>query len=237
MVYKPRQIPAPYDRIVAQLIKEDEHAKFDDSHEALRRQTYAQRILDEFWKEIRKYDGPAAEFRSKVLTPILQRQLYGIDENYTPSVREAINGGPGDLTIKQATSLYLGDDPTHPGWIPTYRRNLVYVTEPRWHLGVVLGKYKCGDHNTYISLRAHQDVLDDHIRKEAMTKAEQPEDEDGELDGTEDDRPRRTPFFTEAEVEMIVLERLDDFFAGELLYVVGQLILGIVAYPLLTIFD
>ena len=219
VIYKTHQIPAPYDRIVAQLITEDEHAKIDASHEALRRQTYAQRVLDEFWKEIRKYNGPAIAFCSKVLTPILMRQLFAVDENYTPSVRESINGGPGNPTIEQVTSFYLSEDPTDPDWIPSYRRNLVYLAEPRWHLGIVMGKYVCGDAKIYATLRAHQDVLDAHIREAAETKEEMSED----VDSTEGEEPVPVPPLNITEVQMIFHERLNEFFAPELMLVVSLL--------------
>jgi hypothetical protein len=110
-----KQIPAPYDRIVAQLIREDEHGKCNRGHEALRRQSYVQRVLDTFWLEIDLYDGDSVAFRSKALTPLLQRQLWGVEENYSPSVREVVRNGKGTPNIAQVTTFYLHDDPTDPG--------------------------------------------------------------------------------------------------------------------------
>jgi len=43
-------IPAPYDRIVAQMISEDCYATIHSEHEAVRRQSYAIETLEEFCK-------------------------------------------------------------------------------------------------------------------------------------------------------------------------------------------
>jgi hypothetical protein len=225
VIYNVHQIPAPYDRILSQLLLEDQHANIDASHEALRRQTYAQRVLDDFWKEIKKYDGPPAKFRSKVLSPILQRHLFGIEDNYAPAVRHSINGGPGNPTIAQVTKLYLGDDPADPEWIPTYRRNMLFIPEARWHLGIIQRKYRLGDTLPYMAIRSHQDYLDQCIRQENEQKGHQEDeamdDVESSENGSDDETPTAPPPLKEAEVQMIVYERLEDFFTVELAQVVG----------------
>jgi hypothetical protein len=90
------EIPAPYDRIVSQLIAEDIHGVGYDSHESRRRQTYAREVLDEFGAELqamKHIQFERGQFRSTVLTPILQRQLGGVHDAYTPFVRAAISSG------------------------------------------------------------------------------------------------------------------------------------------------
>lgn len=221
VVYNIRQIPAPYDRILSQLIHEDQHANTDGSHEALRRQTYAQRVLDDFWQEIKKYDGPPVKFRSKVLSPILQRQLFGIEDNYGPAVRNSIAGGPVTPTIAQVTKLYLGDDPADPDWIPVYRRNMVYIPEARWHLGIIQGKYMLGDARPYATIRSHQDYLDQTMRDEADLEDEEMDDVQGSNDGSDNGEPTPPPPLKKAEVQMLMYERLEDFFTAELAQVVG----------------
>ena len=142
------QVPAPYDRIISQLILEDEHAEEDYGHEAGRWQSYARRVLNFLWKEIRGFDEKfdKKESRPKSLTPILQRQLEGAEDNYSPSVRDSVSTEEGKTpTIEQATHFYLRDDPAHPRWILNFRRNIIYIPEARWHLGTLLGAHAVGD--------------------------------------------------------------------------------------------
>jgi hypothetical protein len=102
-VYHPKDIPAPYDRIIAQLIAEDKHGDGDKSHDSLHRQAYARRVLDAFWYEINGYAGRPIDFRSTVLTPLLQRQLRGVEDSYGPSVQAAV----GDPNTQWALENFL----------------------------------------------------------------------------------------------------------------------------------
>jgi hypothetical protein len=212
-------VPAPYDRIVAQLIAEDIHAKTDSGHEVLRRQTYAQVVLDKFWKEIKGYKGEAVNFRSKVLTPILQRQLWGVEENYGPALRLAVAGAPKNPTIAQATQFYLENDPTDPDWIPTFRRNLIYIPEARWHLGFVLGNYTVDDVTAYDSVRKNVDQIYKSMQKIAAIRAR------NKAAGKAAVKPKPTedtevPELGILETYIIFSEHLDDFFEPELKRVV-----------------
>jgi len=54
ITYSKYEIPAPYDRIVSQLIAEDMHAMGHDTHESRRRQTYAVKTLDTFGDELKE---------------------------------------------------------------------------------------------------------------------------------------------------------------------------------------
>jgi len=205
---KEYKIPAPYDRVVAQLSLEDEHARYFNGHEAIRRQSYAIKVLNEFAKEITNYKGPAVAFRSRVLTPILQRHRLGIEDTYGPSVRKAIlHGREGDVTIGMATEFYLGEDPTDPGYIPTYRRNLVYVPMVRWHLGVIMGVRPVGNELSYEHVLSNSDALMKSLHDEE-SGAEASDDEDG------------IPKFTKYDVQVVVFEKIDTFFTDELASVV-----------------
>ena len=84
--------------------------------------------------------GPiTSAWQSKVLTPILQRQLQGVSDAYTPSIDAGVgpdendddnnNSVEGELTIAAVTKFYLATDPVHPDCIPFYVRNLVYNRE------------------------------------------------------------------------------------------------------------
>lgn len=169
----------------------------DLGYEAQRRMSFAQIILTALKAELTTYfahaDADPAAFRSYVLTPLLQRQLWGVEENYEPMVRAAVSNGSGDPTIEQATDFYLGEDPCNPSWIQTYRRNLVYIPEARWHLGIVLGTCAIGNAKAYRLVREHTDEIEPSPRTEAGF-----------------------PPFNAAEVSVIVLERLQSFFDPEL---------------------
>jgi len=137
---KTTRIPVPYARIVHQFLLEDQHGKVDTGHESLRRWTYAQKMLDEFGKELDAFEGTEAQFRSESLTPVLQRQLKGVPDDCARFIRNAIAPHDAKPTISQVTSFYLGLDPLDPIHIPSYRRNLVYIREARWHLAILMGK-------------------------------------------------------------------------------------------------
>jgi hypothetical protein len=203
------RIPAPYNRIVSQLSLEMKHAEceIDKSHEARRRESYAKRTLDLFGKEVMTYNGPPAAFRSKILTPILQRQLWGVTDVYTPALRSAIASGDDDIpTILDMTTFYLTEDPADAELIPNFRQTLIYCPEVRWHLGHVLGYITIGDPVTYKKIRANQDIL-----AADLTRLNEDDPE-----GEEEILP-----FSAAEVRVIVDERLEEFFKPELESVVS----------------
>ena len=120
VVYKNRFIPSAYTWVIHQLSTEVLHGDRNRAHEAQRRASYAQRVLNAVGEELDSHsdlevDGPeAASWRSIVLTPILQRHLYGIPDSYTPAIyRTLLPPGPGInpdriLTISDVTRFYLG---------------------------------------------------------------------------------------------------------------------------------
>lgn len=198
MVWTKREIPVIYVQLVCQLLLEDLHGETDPSHESLRRQSYARQVLDAAAKDIRQYKGPGAKFRSKILTPILQRYLRGVPDGYTPSIRAAIAEGEGEPTIADATQFYLAEDPVDPTHIPHYRRNLIHIVESRWYLGVLLGKIKLDSATDFKRIRSNHDEVMGALA-----------DESDQEDDEEDDRPLS---FSKTEVEIIVDEGLDEFF-------------------------
>ena len=196
---KKQKIPVQYARIVHQLTLEDAHGEIDMGHESLRRRTYAQMTLDMFGRELDFRRGPLATFRSKVLSPILQRQLRGIPDAYSPSIRKAIvQRSGGAPTISQVTTMYLGNDPLDPRCIPSYRRNLVYVREALWHLGILMKKNKVGDVKLYGRYLDHHDLIMDSLR------------------GSPSPGTRAIPPFREYEVATLVIAGIDSFFEKEL---------------------
>ena len=204
VVYQEKKhILAPYDRILCQLIAEDNHGDIDPSHEAVRRRIYAQRVLDEFAIEFTSFKGQDVEFRSRVLTPILQRQLNGIPDAYLPYVSRAIGRGIDHPTLSQAANFYMGVDPTNPCWIPTYRYNMVFIPEMRWHLGIVMKAFELGDGSGFNKVRVDQDELGSGIEKDCNWGA-----------------GSGVPRFTVAMARVVRGERLHAFFDQELRQVV-----------------
>jgi hypothetical protein len=212
-------IPAPYDRILAQLLAENAHAQHDHAHEAYRRQAFVQRVLNEFHMEARKYSGSRRAWRPRTLTPILARQFLGVDENYGPSVAAAVGQGNKNPTIAQATEFYLKMDLTNPRWILNFRRNLVHIPEARWHLGIVLGVNAIGGRRDYDRVQRNQDRLTMHFQ--ALAKANGPPMPEPLNTDKSDNEPEPMnvddfPPYSKAEVEVITSERLEVFFAEEL---------------------
>jgi hypothetical protein len=169
-------------------------------------------------------------WRSKVLTPILQRQLQGIPDPYAPAIHTAISNCSRDddddvyedgededandvVTISDATKFYLGTDPLDPSNLPTFRRNLVYIREVRWYLqmlfenGNLLSDRKCFDRSIN-----NQDYLINTVDDDEIDEDEE-EDEEEEDDGV--------PLLSSAEASTIYFEHLEEFFKEELERVVS----------------
>lgn len=208
------QIPAPYDRIVSQLMAESMHGQRDGGHESRRREDYAQKVLDKFGGELRQFKDPPVTFRSKVLTPILQRQVAGIHDAYTPTVRAGVNlmkeiRTQGEPTIRDATRLYLEVDPTNPIFIRSYRRNLLFLPEPRWHLGIVMrGLASSGQEavDQINKVRVNHDIIEDNVK----------------VEGRKDVDKNGVYLLNEVEIKAIIDEGLEDFFQEELQQVVSN---------------
>lgn len=197
-----RYVPVPYDRIVSQLIHEALHGEIDKSHEARRRQEYALRVLNAFGDEIYPRKGQWASFRPKSLTPILQRQLWGVEDCYAPSVQDAVASSSKFPTISDATRFYLADDPTDPAFCATYLRNICYVTLARWHLAILLGKVAVGDEDAYVTFRENTDSM---VQQLVDAGDDQDDGDDMEVPG-----------FRQEEVIVIMEEHLSSFFVDEL---------------------
>ena len=207
--YTEKWIPVPYARLVQQFTYEDKHGREDGGHEAVRRMNYAQRMLEAFGKELEGYKGAQEDFRSKVLNPVLQRQLRGLPDSYAPPLIDYMSGKAySKVTLANATAFYLSVDPLDPGCIPSYRRNLVYIREARWHLLVLKKEIKVGSAQKFNwSIGNHELILD------AL------ENDDEIEEGPEDDADP-VPRLGFTEVLTILYEGLTTYFAKELLRVV-----------------
>ena len=180
VAWKSRYIQIPYYRLFQQLYAEVRHGDKNSAHEAQRRGSYARRVMEAFGEELEVHKELASQgtvasaWRSKVLTPILQRQLQGVPDAYAPSLEAGLgkgDGGGGDdddddddddegkLTISDVTEFYLGSDPLHPDNKKFYVRNLVYIREMRWHLAISLGKQKLESSEFFKQTLDNQDFL------------------------------------------------------------------------------
>ena len=217
-------IPAPYDRVVAQLILEVTHGDDHDSHESRRRACYAAQTLDAFGDELKslkdqvtsvKVDGVKGyaltpTFRSKVLTPILQRQRVGIHDAYTPFVRAGINNRVRRLSFQDVTDFYLKVDPVDPIYIISYRRNLLYQPDARWHLGVLM---KGGIEDEEEAAEYYNMVRENHDKVLASIG----DDSRGGVDS------RGVSLLNAVEINVIIDEGIEEFFQEELDAVVRYL--------------
>jgi hypothetical protein len=208
--FKTRYIPTPYVRIMHQLYHEYYHAGDCPIYEAQRRGSYAARVLDAFGVELDgcsdlETDGPhAGKWHSAVLTPILQRQIYGIPDTVASWVHHGIlhilygppaegNNNDRDLTISDITRFYLATDPLDPNIIPTLRQNLIWTREARWHLAVLLGSVDTYDQKHFLLTVEHQDAL-----------LESP--------GQAGDQETGIPPFSPLEASVLVREKLRKFY-------------------------
>jgi hypothetical protein len=174
-------------------------------NKAARRQAYAQQVLDAFARELKVIDDNSASamalFQSSVLTPILQRQKAGLPDAYSPTVHTGIKQSLGPPTITEATIFYLGEDPTIPELIPYYWRNLLYIPEALWHLGIVIGSVSLPDPDDTAAYYSR--VMEDHDSiMAALTTVPNKFYEDG------------TPHFTRAEIVAILLGGTRAFLRG-----------------------
>ena len=203
--WKKLKVPLIYVQLVAQLVAEDLHGGHNTGHEALRRQSYARRLLDHVGNEFRtefnkwkKFFKPC-DIRFKTLNPVLQRYFRGVPDGYTPSVRSAISGSDRP-TIRDVTMFYLAVDPCDPDLVPCYRRNLLYIPESRWHLAVILGIARLDSVEHFDRVRVNHDNIMEELALEGATDT---------ADGEESK-------LNEVEVRAILDEGLEDFFKDQL---------------------
>ena len=74
-----------------------DHGHLSGAYEAQRHWSYVVQVMNAFGDELMEQrqlenDGPhAPAWRSKVLTPILQRQLNGVSDVYAPALRVGVS--------------------------------------------------------------------------------------------------------------------------------------------------
>lgn len=205
--WKVLKVPLIYIQLICQLLTEEDHGKYNSGHEAVRRQSYASRVLDEvakeFKKEFKDWKSNPSGIRFRVLNHILQRYYRGIPDSYTPVVCGAI-AGPREPTIRDVTCFYLLKDPVDLKLIPHYCRNLLFNPESRWFLAVLYGKVHVKDVGHFNKVRVNHDNVMEVLRDE---------DESETMFGEQS-------FLREVEVRAIFDEGLEEYFEAYLKEVV-----------------
>lgn len=178
--------------------------------------------------QVQVFDGPLATFRSAILSPILARQRRGVPGIYKLAVCDSVGEVRENVTLREATRFYLGDDPTDPRLVPKYRAGIIRTQEARWHLATVLKVAKVGDAEFYDDVDIRQTNLVHALCMEPQGPTG-PCYEDGEIlpdyEGTlpeEGEIPPEPPVMPEGvlfpcEVEILVWSRVEGFFRPELM--------------------
>ena len=100
------------------------------THNCLGRAVYLQEVMDEFAEELKAAFMVVPErWRSRVLNPLLQRQLRGVSDHEPAAVKSEV----GD-TLEASAAFYLTHDPLNPNLTNKLVRNLLYI----WHVRVSL---------------------------------------------------------------------------------------------------
>ncbi|KAF9642468.1 hypothetical protein BDM02DRAFT_3133071 [Thelephora ganbajun] len=122
-----------YRRILAGFLCEIElmTGGLQNNHNCLFRGTYLTMVLNFFARELKEVtDGSDAEWRSAALNPLLQCQLWGLQDQETAMVKLDVG-----MTLDEALGFYLMKDPLDPDNVKELLRNLIYVWPVRWSLG------------------------------------------------------------------------------------------------------
>ena len=223
MCFRHRFVPVVYAQLLHQLCIEVAHAHFNKGHKAQRQAAYADQVTDLFAHEIYNHmdlsrqGATASKWCSKVLTPILQRQIAGVPDAYLPSIHAGVLDSEDDdsdldeedntsreMTIAEATIFYLNRDPTDPALILEYRHNLLYTRELRWYLSTLLGSIWVDDVGGFnISL----------FTQNELENFPQESDEEEDSDSGEVDVP---PPLDTVDILVILVEGLQEFYMEEL---------------------
>jgi hypothetical protein len=136
-----RKLPFGYLRVLLGFIREIEFMTTDQlkSHNCLFRATYLMKVIDQFVLELPRISSAAPErFRSRVLNPILQRQLAGLPDHEPKSIRDHVG-----RTHKDSAKFYLVNDALDPRFRMELLRNLLYIWSVRLALGFLNNPGQC----------------------------------------------------------------------------------------------
>ena len=141
MTQKDPQRPHTFDihrgylRVVVGLNREITFETEDDlkSHNCRFRSMYSMKILDHFAEELLAIgQGPGPRWRSRILNPLLQRQLEGLTDYEAQSVEEGVGS-----SIEEAVKFYLVQDPLDPKNTLKMMHNILYIWPVRNSLAFI----------------------------------------------------------------------------------------------------
>ena len=129
-----------YHRVILGFKREIAVVLQDRKHDAhhLFRAMYLLQVLDHFAEELAdEKRAITMRWRSRVLNPLLQRQLRGIHDHSIPLIKEVVG-----LTKQDAARFYLVMDPFDPKLEKRVLRSLLYIWQVRWSIGrCIEGRY------------------------------------------------------------------------------------------------
>jgi len=126
------EIHPGYRPFILGLLREIEFMTDDKlaTHNCLGRAVYLQKVMDEFAEELEAaFMAVPERRRSRVLNPLLQRQLRGVSDREQAAVKSEV----GD-TLGASAAFYLTHDPLNPNLTKKLRRNILYI----WHVRLSL---------------------------------------------------------------------------------------------------
>jgi hypothetical protein len=145
-----------YYRVLKGFLKEIDLAYSEGANDqaCLFRGVYLLKILDHFTNELRERNTEdESSWRSRVLNPLLQRQLHGICDQDSGKIRRQV--GSDAAAAAAAAAFYLTLDPLDPDMIPRLLYGILHVSPVRWSLGYI--HRPAGTLGTYLNV--HQNTL------------------------------------------------------------------------------
>jgi len=165
------EIHPGYRPFILGLLREIEFMTDDKlaTHNCLGRAVYLQKVMDEFAEELEAAFVMVKErWRSRVLNPLLQRQLRGVSDHEPAAVKSEV----GD-TLGASAAFYLTHDPLNPNLTKKLRRNILYI----WHVRLSLTSfgyfYQVGSdqkaiQNSQELLKQRSEYTDDDFDEEVL---------------------------------------------------------------------
>ena len=149
------EIHRGYRPFILGLIREVEFMTRDKikTHNCLFRGVYLIKVMDLFAEELKGAHMVTARWRSRVLNPLLQRQLRGVSDHEPEAVRNEVGN-----TLEASAAFYLTHDPLNTALTGKLRRNILYI----WHVRLSLDflGYKYVEGSAEIAIENSQALLD-----------------------------------------------------------------------------
>lgn len=167
------RIHAGYRRVLTGFIWEIEFMIVDKiaTHNCLHRGVYLSKVLDLFAEELESVPKNAGvRFRSRVLNPLLQRQLQGICDQEPGMIEKDVGE-----TLEGAAKYYLKLDPLDPKHTNKMLHEILYIWPVRLSLSPVQGserRYERGRKNTEFLLIERSNITDDEAALPGLRRYE-----------------------------------------------------------------